>query len=68
MLTLQQIEKLASRKGVKRIAVENFLMSLESLDALEAYGNLDQDTRCYKWNTATRNAIGDGIKLHFASK
>jgi hypothetical protein len=67
-LTSAQIEKLASRKGVRRIAVENFLMScpLETgLDMTYAYGNLEMDAASYKWNAATVKAISQGIALAF---
>ena len=40
-LTVKEIEKLASRKGVKRIAVENFLMSNHiNKTRMVAYANL----------------------------
>ena len=60
-LSNQEIEKLASRKNVKRIAVENFLFSMAGLSRSEAYGNLQLDARSYKWNSATQKAIRDGI-------
>lgn len=61
-LTLQEIEQLASRPGVKRIAVENFLISMGT-DGMIARTNLELDTKCYKWNTATVRAIRAGIQL-----
>jgi hypothetical protein len=61
-LTNDEIEKLSSRKGVKKIAVENFLSSLDDLSVSDAYSNLRLDTRMYKWNSATVKAINDGIK------
>jgi hypothetical protein len=61
-LTSEEIEKLASRKGVRRIAVENFLSTMGS-DSSAAYGNAEQDTRDYNWNAPTRNAIYAGISL-----
>ena len=67
-LSRDDIEKLASGKTVKRIAVENFLGSLttEGEDAeWNAYLNLDMDSRLYKWNIATRRAIKRGIKRTF---
>lgn len=57
-----EIEKLASRKNVKKMAVENFLMSMGD-NSGAAYENLRADARSYKWNTATQNAISAGIKL-----
>jgi hypothetical protein len=64
-LTGAEIEKLASRKNVRRIAVENFLGSVHYGDTTprEAYHNLQADARSYGWNTATKRAIEDGIEL-----
>ena len=64
MLTAEQITKLASGAGVRRIAVENFLGTLGSLTAYEAMQNLYLDAGLYKWNAATVAAIRKGIKLH----
>lgn len=61
MITSEQIEKLASRKGAKRIAVENFLGTLGTMSRADALGNLDADARAYRWNAATVNAIRAGI-------
>jgi hypothetical protein len=63
MITKEQIEKLASGKGVKRIAVENFLGSLGCSDKMGASMNLHADAACYKWNAATVAAIRKGISL-----
>ncbi len=62
-LTGVEIERLANRKNVRRVAVENFLgtMIREPLGA--ALVNLTYDARLYRWNTATKNAIRDGIIL-----
>lgn len=62
-LTPEQIQKLAGRKGVKRVAVENFLGSLAGSRASDAFSNLRQDARDYKWNAATVTAISKGITL-----
>ncbi len=63
-LTSQEIEKLASRKGVRRIAVENFLMTVTaSGSAMYAGMNLHADAASYKWNAATVSAIQAGINL-----
>ena len=59
-LSSTQIEKYASLEGVKRIAVENFLMSLSG-NAIADSMNLGQDAGLYKWNTKTVNAIKKGI-------
>lgn len=61
-LTAQEIDKLASRKGVRRIAVENFLGTMGER-ALDAYANCQADARSYGWNASTRNAILAGITL-----
>lgn len=58
----EEIEKLASRTGVKRIAAENFLSSM-GLDYFDACGNLALDAKLYKWNAQTKKAISDGIEL-----
>ena len=60
-LPLARIEELASREGVKRTAVENFLGSLDDLTREEALANLELDVRSYGWSTATGRAIQQGI-------
>jgi hypothetical protein len=62
ILTGVEIEKLASRKGVQRMSVENFLATMGD-DAMGASMNVAQDARSYKWNAATVKAIRDGILL-----
>lgn len=65
-LTFEEIETLASRKGVKRIAVENFLMTVEHCEKKShAQANLYHDARLYKWNAPTIKAIADGIRKAF---
>ena len=65
-LTAEEIEKLAMRKGVKRIAVENFLMTVtNNANERNARMNLEMDARLYKWNAKTVRAIGEGIQLAF---
>ena len=61
-LTTEEIERFALRKGVRRIAVENFLMSMGT-DYDIAVANLELDTGLYRWNSATRKAIYEGIRL-----
>src|SRR5271157_2692533 len=65
-LSPTQIEKLAARKGVRKIAVENFLGSLGSLRQIEALGNLFWDAASYRWNAATVDAIKHGIRMAYA--
>jgi len=64
-LTAKKIEELASRPGVDRTAVENFLFT--TIDAgmtqAEALANLELDTKSYRWNTATGRAIQQGIMM-----
>jgi hypothetical protein len=62
-LSAQQIERLASKPKVKRIAVENFLISIQNDTIKEAEGNLRLDASLYRWNTETINAIKEGIRL-----
>ena len=62
-LTTEKIQELASRKGVRRIAVENFLSTLGTLSRFEATQNLYMDAAAYNWNAATITAIREGIEL-----
>ena len=62
-LTINEISKLASRKGVKAVAAENFLSTLEGLNEWQAFGNLAADAHSYKWNAATVAAITKGIRM-----
>jgi len=63
-LTMEEIEKLATRPGVRKIAVENFLMTVHHNTAVHAaLYNLVMDAKLYGWNRATVNAILAGIKL-----
>lgn len=66
MITREQIAELANRKGVRRIAVLNFVGSLGREGPMAAKLNLAQDARDYKWNAATQAAIRRGIDLHYA--
>lgn len=61
-LTLDEIKEFAGRNGVKKIAVENFLMSMGT-DANIAEKNLDYYAGLYKWSVTTQSAIIDGINL-----
>jgi hypothetical protein len=68
-LSPDQIQKLATRKGVRRIAVENFLGTLGNEGgAMNAKRNLYADARDYKWNSATQTAISRGIDLYFSRR
>lgn len=67
-LDSSEINKLASAKGVKAIAVQNFLSSLYDSDSIDAMANCRMDARLYKWNAATVNAIQKGIDLASKNK
>ena len=65
-LTGAEIERLASRRGVRKVAVENFLMTLGYAGSASAERrNLYADARSYGWNAATEQAILDGIELAY---
>lgn len=66
-LSSEEIERFASRSGVKRIAVENFLMSMGN-DSYNATNNMYQDAAVYQWNGKTTKAILDGIQLAESSE
>lgn len=68
-LDIKEIEKLASMKGVKKIAVENFLMTVgNNPNEYAAIQNMYMDAGLYKWNAATQKAIEEGIKKYFRCK
>ena len=59
---MEEVEEFATRPEVKKIAVENFLMSMGT-DFNNIIGNLTIDAKSYKWNKQTIQAILDGIFL-----
>ena len=61
-LPIEKITELAARKNVKKIAVENFLASVDGQPYDNAMGNLEIDAQAYGWNAATQKAIRDGIE------
>jgi len=61
-LTREEIESLACRANVKRVAVENFLMTMGD-DSNSAIENANLDKSLYKWNAPTFNAIMKGIQM-----
>ena len=67
-LSIEEIEKLSSRKGVRKIAVENFLISLNDASYSDAMANLRRDADLYKWSALTRKAISDGIRKAYLKK
>ena len=65
-LTSEEINHLASMKGVKRIAVENFLGTIDTESPIAAHRmNLNMDAGLYKWNSATVGAIQKGINVAY---
>jgi len=66
-LTSEEIQKFASRKGVRKIAVENFLGTIDT-DYDTRVGcimNCHMDAELYKWNRPTVIAIESGIRALF---
>lgn len=61
-LTSEEIATFAGRKGVRKIAVENFLGTMGE-NYRDASMNLKLDARLYRWSTATVKAIEAGIEL-----
>jgi hypothetical protein len=53
-------EILAKYPEARKIAVENFLISMSG-DRSENQSNLELDTNLYHWNADTVNAITEGI-------
>lgn len=65
-LTNAEIDKLANRKNVKSVAVENFLMSMpDTITISEQKANAHMDASLYNWNNVTLNAILKGIDLAY---
>lgn len=63
-LSLKEIEKFIAKEGVRKIVVENFLLTVHNNpNELAAYINLDMDRKLYNWNAETIQAIKDGIWL-----
>lgn len=63
-LSIDEIRNLADRPNVRRIAVENFLITVtNNPDAFCAIMNLRKDAILYNWNVETRKAILMGIEL-----
>jgi len=63
-----EIEKLASGSGVKRIPVENFLMTLDGQTRVQAEMNFENDASVYGWNGETQEAISKGISKYFSKE
>lgn len=54
--------------GIKTIAVENFLSTLDGMTKSDALSNLRMGARLYKWNGPTYRAIEAGIIKHFTGR
>jgi len=65
MLTAKRIEELAFGPKIRRVAVENFLSSLDGLDYQDAKANLEVDAASYRWSEETVSAVWQGILEHF---
>lgn len=66
MLSQERIRILSSKKGVRAIAVQNFLSTVSANpDIMCALLNLQADADSYKWNGETVNAIRQGIVEYF---
>lgn len=67
-LTSKEIEKFASRSGVKKIDVEMFLSTLPKAPISICMKICDINAKNRGWNLQTQKAIRDGIRAAFASK
>ena len=59
-LNKDEITTFANRNGAKKIAVENFLMSMGTNEICALF-NMDSDRTLYSWNRETVDAIESGI-------
>jgi hypothetical protein len=64
-LTPTRIIELSTMPKVRRVAVENFLSSLDGMTYQEAVGNCELDKRSYRWNDETSGAIREGLVEHY---
>jgi len=63
VLTISEIERLASRPRVRKTNVENFLATMGDYGELAARANLKRDGKMYQWSPATVAALEDGIRM-----
>ena len=64
---IEYIQKQSNKKGVKKIAVENFLMSLDKDYSIQdTKSNLFLDGSSYKWNSKTIETIYKGIDKFYS--
>ncbi len=68
-LELDQIKKYSCRTGVRKVAVENFLSTIdsESDTRIGCMMNCHMDEALYGWNRATVMAIEAGIRDLFSA-
>lgn len=65
-LTAMEIERLATRRGVRSLPVRNFLATLGyAKSESRELANLYADAASYEWNAATVAAIRKGIELAY---
>ncbi len=62
-MTIDEIREYSLRPGVRRVAVENFLMGIDSerRTRSDCLASCSLDARKHKWNASTVHAIVDGI-------
>jgi hypothetical protein len=66
MLKKSEITKLASRKGVRPVAVSKFLTGLDpNATEIGALVDLEVTSKSKKWNDATIRAMRDGIRMAY---
>lgn len=64
-----EIDMLCRTYSARRMAVENFLLSLDlSMHPQFHHKNLLSDARLYRWSRQTVNAIRAGIKLAYGGR
>jgi hypothetical protein len=54
--------------GVDRVAVANFLASLDGMSITDAFANARADGKSYGWNAATQTAVSSGIAKRLGRK
>ena len=69
-LTAKEVEEIvAARPKAKRLAVENFLITVHhNKDAATALANLERDAKLYNWDFPTVEAICLGIAKAMTKK
>jgi len=69
-LTVEEIKEIvAARPKARRLAVENFLMTVHhNKDTATALANLERDAKLYDWDFATVEAIRLGITKAMTKK